>query len=186
MQIAFILYDDLTLLDFIGFYDPITRLRSMKFLPDLSWRTCATKAMVTDSFGLHIRVDQITPDLSEFDAIFIPGGLGSRPLQYDDEFIAWIKTARPVPWKISVCTGSLLLGAAGFLANKRATTHFDEYETLGSYCGEVIRERIVADGQIITGGAVATSLDLGLYICESWAGTAAAKAIQTRMNYYPK
>ncbi|PHN04898.1 thiamine biosynthesis protein ThiJ [Flavilitoribacter nigricans DSM 23189 = NBRC 102662] len=183
MQIAFILYDDLTLLDFIGFYDPVSRLRSMKFLPDLSWRLCATKAMVTDSFGMHLRVDQVTPDLAEFDAIFIPGGLGSRPLQYDDEFIAWIKTAETVPWKISVCTGSLLLGAAGFLEQKRATTHFDEYDTLGSYCGEVVRERIVADGQIITGGAVATSLDLGLYMCERWAGAEAARAIQTRMHY---
>lgn len=183
MQIAFLLYDDLTLLDFIGFYDPITRLRSMKFLPELSWRICATKAMITDSFGLHIRVDQVSPDLSEFDAIFVPGGLGSRPLQSDNDFIAWLQTAAPVPWKISVCTGSLLLGAAGFLKDKKATTHFDEYETLGNYCGEVIRERIVTDGQIITGGAVATSLDLGLYMCEQWAGQEAARAIQARMNY---
>jgi cyclohexyl-isocyanide hydratase len=157
----------------------------MKFLPDLSWRTCATKAMITDSFGLHIRVDQITPDLSEFDAIFIPGGLGSRALQKNDDFIAWLKTAQTVPWKISVCTGSLLLGAAGFLANKRATTHFDEYETLAPYCSEVVKERIVADGQLITGGAVATSLDLGLYICERWASADAARAIQTRMHYKP-
>ena len=183
MQIAFILYDDLTLLDFIGFYDPITRLRSMKFIPDLSWRLCATKAMITDSFGLHIRVDQITPDLSEFDAIFVPGGFGSRALQTDDNFINWLKTAEGVPWKISVCTGSLLLGAAGLLKNKRATTHFDEYETLGPYCSEVVQERIVADGQLITGGAVATSLDLGLYMCDKWAGADAAQAIKGRMNY---
>lgn len=183
MEIAYILYDNLTLLDFVGFYDPVTRLRSMKFLPDLSWRLCATKDTVIDSFGLHIRVDQVTPDLSEFDAIFIPGGLGSRSLQYDEAFIGWLQTAEKVPWKISVCTGSLLLGAAGFLKGKKATTHFDEYDTLGPYCETVVKERIVADGQLITGGAVAASLDLGLYMCSRWAGPEAAGAIQTRMHY---
>ena len=183
MQIAFILYDNLTLLDFIGFYDPITRLRSMKFIPELSWRTCATRAMITDSFGLHVRVDQVTPDLSEFDAIFVPGGFGSRALQRDDDFVAWLKTAAPVAWKISVCTGSLLLGAAGFLKNKRATTHFDEYDALAPYCGEVVQERIVTDGQLITGSAVASSLDLGLYMCEKWVDAEAAGAIRRRMNY---
>lgn len=183
MQIAYILYDDLTLLDFIGFYDPISRLRSMKYLPDLGWQLCATKAMITDSFGMHIRVDQITPDLSEFDVIYIPGGLGSRALQHDPAFISWLKTAEQVPWKISVCTGSLLLGAAGMLQNKRATTHFDEYDSLGAYCQTVVKDRIVADGQLITGGAVATALDLGLYICEQWAGPEAVQAIRKRMNY---
>ena len=183
MQIAYILYDDLTLLDFVGFYDPVSRLRSMKYIPELSWQLCAAKAMITDNFGMHIRTDQVMPDLSGFDAIFVPGGFGSRALQQDEDFVAWLKTADQVPWKLSVCTGSLLLGAAGMLQHKRATTHFDEYEALAPYCGPVVKERIVADGQLITGGAVATSLDLGLYMCERWAGPEAARAIRERMNY---
>ena len=183
MQIAFILYDDLTVLDFVGFFDPITRLRSMGYLPDLSWRLCAMKPMVTDRFGLHLRVDQVAPELGDFDAVFVPGGLGSRPLQTDAAFLEWLGTAAPVPWKISVCTGSLLLGAAGYLKGKRATTHFNEYATLAPSCGEVVQERIVQDGRLVTGGAVAAALDLGLYMCAQWAGEEAAAAIRERMNY---
>ena len=183
MQLAYILYDDITLLDFIGFYDPISRLRSMKFIPELSWQLCSTKAMIVDGFGLHMRMDQVAPDLSQFDAIYIPGGFGSRTLQKDEAFINWLKTAKNVPWKISVCTGSLLLGAAGMLNDKKATTHFDEYAALAPYCREVIEEELVSDGQVITGGAVASSLDLGLHLCKRWVDADAAEAIRKRMNY---
>lgn len=183
MKLAYILYDDITLLDFVGFYDPISRLKSMGIMPNLSWQLCATKPVIVDGFGMHIKVDQEMPDLAEFDAIYIPGGFGSRSLQQDDEFINWLKTAEDVKWKISVCTGSLLLGAAGMLEGKRATTHFDEYNELSNYCSNVVRERIVEDGHLITGGAVATALDLGLKICEKWAGTEAAEEIRIRMNY---
>ena len=182
-QIAYILYDGLTMLDFIGFYDPISRLRSMGYLPALVWDTCAFHSIVRDHFELSLHPDQVRNDLSVYDMIYVPGGFGTRKLLQDTAFLSWLAGASQVPWKVSVCTGSLLLGAAGMLQGKKATTHFDEYDQLKPYCSEVLRDRLVQDGQTITGGAVASALDLGLYICERLAGAEAREAIQSRMAY---
>lgn len=184
MKIAYILFDGITLLDFVGIYDPISRLKSMEYIPELSWDLCALNNPIQDSFGLKVQVDQVQNDLSVYDIIIVPGGFGTRPLQIDEDFLQWLKTAEKVTYKASICTGSLLLGAAGFLKDAKATTHFDEYETLQSYCKEVIKERIIADGNIITAGAVASSLDLGLFLCEKFAGKEARETIQEKMDYF--
>jgi cyclohexyl-isocyanide hydratase len=183
MRIAFILYNGITTLDFIGIYDPVSRLRSMGFLPELSWQLCALHPSIKDHFGLEITVDAIRPDLGGYDAIVIPGGFGSRVLQADGDFIEWLQTAGKDTLKVSICTGSLLLGAAGFLNGRKATTHFAEYQHLASYAKEVLQERIVEDGNVVTAGAVAASLDLGLYLCEKWAGKRAKDQIAKSMNY---
>jgi transcriptional regulator GlxA family with amidase domain len=183
MKIAYILYDGITYLDFIGIYDPISRLKSMKYIPDLSWDICSNKAQIEDCFGLKIVCDKVLNDLSDYDMIIIPGGFGTRQLQADAVYMSWLKTAELVPYKLSICTGSLLLGAAGFLKGKKATTHFDEYETLKPYCQKVLKKRIVEDGKVITAGAVSTSLDLGLYICEKLVGKEARETIRKRMDY---
>lgn len=116
MKIAFILFDGITMLDFIGIYDPITRLK--KFIPDLSIKTCGFHKSISDSFGLTVLVDKVKPDLSEFDVIIIPGGYGTRKLVSQRPFMEWIRTADSVPLKVSICTGSLILGAAVFLVGK--------------------------------------------------------------------
>lgn len=184
MKIAYIIFNGITWLDFIGIYDPITRLRSMNYLPDLTWDICSFTDAVTDTFGLSIKPDKIRNSLSGYDAVIIPGGLGTRALQFDDEFLNWIKTAEPTKFKISICTGSLILGAAGFLAGRKATTNYQEYDTLKKYCTEVIKDRIVDDNNIITAGAVSASIDMGLYLCEKWAGKKAEIEIRSRMDYH--
>nr|WP_315201608.1 DJ-1/PfpI family protein [uncultured Flavobacterium sp.] len=185
MRIAYILFDNITLLDFIGIYDPISRLKSMGYFPDLTWDICTySDKNITDNFGLEIVPAKTKNSLANYDAIIIPGGFGTRELQFDTEFIEWIKTASSVPYKISICTGSLLLGAAGYLTNKKATTNFQEYEALRPYCKKVINERIVEDGSVITAGAVSASIDLGLYLCEKWAGQNAKEAIRKKMDYH--
>ncbi|MFD0681923.1 MULTISPECIES: DJ-1/PfpI family protein [unclassified Paenibacillus] len=83
----------------------------------------------------------------------------------------------------SVCTGALLLGAAGFLSGKRATTNPPAYDILESYCEEVVRARIVRDGNVITGGEVATSIDLGLYLLEYITDAETVRKIQKSMDY---
>lgn len=183
MKAAFILFDGITLLDFIGVYDPLSRLRSQGHLPEFSWDTCAVNPSVSDSFGLALRVDKVKPDLSGYDLIVVPGGYGTRTLQTDADFISWLKTATGVPLKTSVCTGALLLGAVGFLEGHRATTHFGEYDNLAPYCAEVIREELVDDGAVITAGAVASSLTLGLYLCEKFVGPEKTKVIRRSMAY---
>jgi transcriptional regulator GlxA family with amidase domain len=184
MKIAFIIFDGITWLDFVGIYDPISRLKSMKYLPDLSWDICAFTEAVSDNFGLEMKPNKIKESLSNYDVIIIPGGFGTKKLIADNEFMDWIKTAKEVNFKISICTGSLILGAAGFLKNKFATTHFDECETLKQFCKEVKKERIVEDGNVITAGAVASSIDIGLYLCKKWAGQEAEIEIRKRMDYH--
>lgn len=183
MKAAYILFDGITLLDFIGIYDPLCRLQSQKHLPDFSWDLCALTPTIKDSFGLEMTMDLVTPDLSNYDIIIIPGGFGTRLLQHDPAFLKWLATAEPVPKKVSICTGALLLGAAGFLRGHRATTHFNEYDNLTPYCAEVLHDRIVDDGAVITAGAVASSLDLGLYLCQQLVGSEATEAIRRSMDY---
>jgi cyclohexyl-isocyanide hydratase len=183
MKIAYIIFDGITFLDLIGFYDPVSRLKSMGYFKDLEWEFCARKKMAADHFGLRMEATRIDEPLNEFDAIVIPGGYGTRQLIQDQEFLKWIQTASSARYKISICTGSLILGAAGFLQGRRATTHFAEYSTLRRYCGQVIEERIVEDGEIITAGAVSSGIDLGLFLCEKWCGPEAAATIRQRMDY---
>ena len=187
MKIAYILFDGITYLDFIGIYDPISRIQSKGFMDNISWDLCTHQDSeeISDSLGLTMKVDKIRPDLSAYDMIIIPGGLGTRKLQFDKGFNDWLRTAENVIYKASVCTGSLLLGSAGFLKERIATTHFNEYETLKPYCKTVIKERIVEDGNIITAGAVGTSLDLGLYICNKLVGAEKTEIIRKSMNYIP-
>lgn len=183
MKLAFIIFNGITWLDFFGVYDPIIRLKTMNYIPELTWEICSYTPTVTDNTHLQVVPDKIKTSLADYDAIIIPGGPGTRKLIDASDSLDWIKTAQKAKYKISVCTGSLVLGAAGFLKDKIATTHFDEYETLKQFCKEIRKERIVADGNTITAGAVASSIDLGLYLCKLWVGEDAEKEIRRRMDY---
>ncbi len=162
MRMAFVIYDGMTALDFIGAYDPLTRLNTMDLLPDVAWHVCATTTTVRDIGGLRFVPDLVGEPLTGYDLVFVPGGFGTRALMDDADFIAWIRTAAEAPLLASVCTGSLLLGAAGLLKDVRATTHPSAYEDLRPFCREVVQERIVDEGRIITGRGVTSSIDLGL------------------------
>ncbi|WP_458461822.1 DJ-1/PfpI family protein [Paenibacillus sp.] len=183
MKIAFVLFDGLTFLDFAGFYDVINRLNFFEQTKGTTWETCAMTDQVTDESGLTLKVDRVKPDLSEYDLVFIPGGMGTRKLRYDEAFVGWLRQAESVPLKISVCTGSLLLGAAGFLSGKKATTHPHVYDLLQPYVAEVIQKRIVKDGNVITAGGVATSIDLGIYVVGLLAGQEAAASVKLQIDY---
>ena len=185
MRIAYILFDGITLLDFIGFYDPIKNIKSLDYIEDLEWDLCAMQTSIQDSFGLEITIDKVMPDLSAYDMIVVPGGYGTRPLKFDEVFPKWLRTAQNVKYKVSICTGSLLLGAAGFLRDRKATTNFNEYETLKNHCNDMVHYRIVDDRNVITAGAVATSLDAGLYVCQKLIGPEKTEKIRMYMDYYP-
>ncbi|MNI31870.1 Isonitrile hydratase [compost metagenome] len=115
--------------------------------------------------------------------IFIPGGFSTRQFRYDHDFISWIQTAQDVEYKVSVCTGGLILGAAGFLKNKKATTNPSAYELLAPYCAEVIKDRFIRDGNVFTGGGVSASIDLGLYVVESFTNLEVVRQVQEKMDY---
>jgi transcriptional regulator GlxA family with amidase domain len=183
MKAAFVVFDRMTYLDFIGFYDPVTRLKSMKIIDDFEWRICSTTQHVVDDPGLRIEANAVGEPLDSNDMLFVPGGFGTRNLQHDRSFIDWLKTARSVPLKVSVCTGALLLGAAGFLRGRRATTHPSAYKELEPYCGVVVHERVVDEGDIITGGGPSSAIDLGLHLVQRLAGADARDRIATQMDY---
>ncbi|QYR23350.1 DJ-1/PfpI family protein [Paenibacillus sp. sptzw28] len=184
MKIAFVLFDGLTTLDFTGFFDPVTRLALYPAGKDLTWDICAKGEYVTDDRGVVIKVQKVDPDLSAYDMVFVPGGFATRALRNDRDFIAWLRTAEHTRYKVSVCTGALLLGAAGFLHHKTATTNAPAYELLAPYCKTIVTDhRIVEDGTTITAGGVSASLDLGLFVAELLSDTETARDIQKSMNY---
>ncbi|KOY16903.1 DJ-1/PfpI family protein [Paenibacillus xylanivorans] len=183
MKIAFVLFDGLTFLDFAGFYDVINRLNFFEQTKGTTWETCAMTDQVTDESGLTLKVDRVKPNLAEYDLIFVPGGMGTRKLRFDEAFVGWLRQAENVPLKVSVCTGSLLMGSAGFLTGKKATTHPNVYDLLEPYVAEVIQTRIVKDGNVITAGGVATSIDLGIYVVGLLAGQEAAANVKLQIDY---
>lgn len=180
MRIAFCVYDGMTMLDFVGAYDPLTRIDRMGFR-DIEWDVCAKTDSVLAN-RLELGVDQVEPDLGGYDLVFIPGGVPARELRNDESFISWLRTADADDYITSVCTGSLLLGEAGFLEGKRATTHPTAYDVLETYA-TVVDDRVVHDGNVITGRGVSSSLDLGLYLVSELTDEQTRAAIAEQMDY---
>ncbi len=184
-RVAFVAFEGTTLLDLVGPLDAVSRLRSMGF----------DATVVTDIVGAHNRtvwrgdgavlsVEKLRPALTDYDLVVVPGGLGARALAEDETVLAWLR-ARPShhAWA-SVCTGSLVLAAAGILTGRRATTHHSALDLLAAYEGvTVVRERVVHDGPVRTAAGVTAGLDLGVALT-AWLGDEpTARAISTQMEH---
>ena len=184
MKTAFIIFDQMTALDLIGVYDPLTRLKSMSFIPEFNWEICAVKSKVSDDKGLQFTPDKVAEPLSDYDMLVVPGGFGTRSLQHDKSFVDWLRSSDPVKLKTSVCTGALLLGSAGFLKGKQATTHPNAFNELRPYCAAVVMDqRVVDEGGVVTARGVTSSIDLGLHLVKRLAGSKARVAIAKQMDY---
>jgi transcriptional regulator GlxA family with amidase domain len=183
MKIAFVIYDGITLLDFAGVCDPLTRLKTMHFLEDLTWDICARKEKVRSTEGAVLVPGRVDNDLAEYDYVIIPGGDGIKDLMQDKAFLHWITVASDTTTVVAVCGGSLLLGAAGMLRMKKATTHPQLAGFLNNFAREVVPDRIVDEGTIITAGGVTSAIDLGLYLCGKIAGKEVREKIQHQMDY---
>ncbi len=183
LKIAYVMFDGMTTLDMAGVHEVLPWMLVLGAKPELSWDFCSNKELITDDRGLKFKIDQVWPDLSRYDAVFVTGGMPTRQLRHDAEFVSWLKTAREDAYKVSVCTGALLLGAAGFLQGKRATTNPSAYDLLAPYCAEVVRARCVTDGNVITGGAAATSIEVGLRFVEELTDPAFARQVGQKIDY---
>ncbi|ANE45594.1 thiamine biosynthesis protein ThiJ [Paenibacillus swuensis] len=183
MKMAFILFDDMTTLDFSGFHNAVTWLKKLDIVEDLSWDLCSTHKEVKDDRGMIITVDKVTPDLSEYNLIFTPGGVATRQLIHDKPFVDWLQTAQEVQYKVSVCTGALLLGAAGFTKEKTITSNPLALDLVKPYCKEVVKARVLRDGDLFTGGGITCSVDLGLFFIESIYSKETAQEVQRYMDY---
>ena len=183
-RLAFLAFPGMTMLDLVGAYDSLRRIAPMQIDPGVTCRVIGTKQTIEDETGLTLVPDGVYEDLKQFDLLYAPGGLGTRRLMHDERFIDYLKgwpSNRPL---VSVCTGALLLGAAGQLKGKRATTHHLAYELLEPWCKEVVTDqRIVVDGNVITGGGVSSALDLGLYLVDWLWGEEARERVADTMEY---
>lgn len=178
-SIAIFVFPRVTTLDFVGVYDALRRV------PDVQVRFIGTEARIVDEGGLTFEAEP-WPSLEGLELLIVPGGHGSRPLEDDARCIAYLRgwgRQKPIA---SVCTGALLLGRAGHLEGLRATTHFGSFDRLAPFCAEVVRhERVVDAGRVVTAGAVASSLDLGLHLVKKHWGDEEAARIARAMHVRP-
>lgn len=180
-DIAFVVYDEMTALDMVGAFDAVTRLGTMD-IAEVDWDVLARTPQATATGDLQFIPTAVGTPPAEYDVVVVPGGTGTRALVEDDATVDWIATAADCDLVTSVCTGSLLLGAAGLLDGRRATTHPSAYDHLAEYC-TVVEERVVRDGDRITARGVSSSIDLGLELVELLADVEARERIRERMDY---
>jgi transcriptional regulator GlxA family with amidase domain len=188
MKIAFILFPDFEELDFVGPYEVMAM--AAKYV-DTSWEVYSVAATpVVRAFqGLRVNADYTFDEAPAPDIICIPGGFGTRPLMNDETILGYIKrTGANAEYVTSVCTGALLLKAAGFLEGKRATTHWgakQELRDLGGDTQIADEGRWVHDGNVITAAGVSAGIDMALYLLGVLKGPEEARKVQNFMEYHP-
>jgi transcriptional regulator GlxA family with amidase domain len=183
MPIAILIFDGLTALDAIGPYEVLSRLpgAELRFVAKQPGPKC------TDTGALGVEADLAIADLPSPDVVLVPGGKGNRPLMRDSEVLDWLRVAHESStWTTSVCTGALVLGAAGILDGKRATTHWAFLDRLSELGAEPITERVVEDGKVITAAGVSAGIDMALTLAARIAGNEVAQAIQLGIEYDPQ
>ena len=182
-RFGFVAFKGMTLLDLVGIHDPISRIAKMKFDPTTTCEIIAGhEGDLWLEDGARLSAARIRPPLYEFDVLVVPGGLGTRELETDRKFIDWLRTFPENRLAVSVCTGSLLLGAAGRLVGKRATTHYTSMDRLADHGATPTSERVVDEGSVITGGGVTSALDVGLHVVREIAGEEIASKIARQME----
>lgn len=184
MQIAIGLYEGFTALDVIGPYQVFTNV------PGTDVVLCAEQAgIVRDDNGLlRVDVEHSFDDVPTPDVLLVGGSVVTRKLAHTGvPIVEWIRAAhRTTTYTTSVCTGSLLLGAAGVLDGLRATSHWIAYEHLGQFGAEATEERVVWEGKVITGAGVSAGIDLALSLVGRMHGDEVAQAIQLGIEYDPQ
>jgi transcriptional regulator GlxA family with amidase domain len=183
MNIAIVLYDRLTALDAIGPYEVLSRLPGA----DLSFVAAEPGPIVTDNRMLTLMAERELGDVPAPDIVLVPGGPGEVAQRAGSPVLDWLRSVHDTTtWTTSVCTGSLVLGAAGLLDGRRATSHWLAMEQLRELGAEPVSERIVFDGKIVTAAGVSAGIDMALALAERIAGRQVAEAIQLGIEYDPQ
>jgi putative intracellular protease/amidase len=183
MEIAILIFDRLTALDAVGPYEVLSRL------PGAEVRFVAEEPgpKRTETGMLSLVADDALADVTEPEILVVPGGFGTRPLMEHAPVLDWIRSVHErSTWTTSVCTGSLLLGAAGILEGLKATTHWLELERLRELGAEPTAERVVEQGKVITAAGVSSGIDMALRLAAHVAGDDIAQAIQLGIEYDPQ
>jgi transcriptional regulator GlxA family with amidase domain len=183
MQVAIPLYDRFTALDAVGPYEVLSRLPGA----EVRFLGFEEGPVRTENSQLALHADAALEELPEPDIVCVPGGLGTRALLGEERILDWIRHAHEhSQWTTSVCTGSLLLGAAGILEGLEATTHWLETETLEKFGARPVEKRVVEQGKVITAAGVSAGIDMAITLVARIAGDDVAKAIQLGIEYDPQ
>ena len=183
MEIAIPLFEKFTALDAVGPYQVLSALpgAQVRFLgPE-------TGPIRTDNEMLALVADGRWEDSPAPDVLVVPGGMGTRALLEDDRLLAWVRSVHETArYTTSVCTGSLVLAAAGLLEDTDATCHWLEMDLLGSLGANPTSQRVVERGKVITSAGVSSGIDMALRLAELLAGPEVAQAIQLAIEYDPQ
>jgi cyclohexyl-isocyanide hydratase len=180
-RIGFLVFPDITQLDMTGPQQVMSRIPGAELR--LVWKT---REPVRSESGLVLTPDATYADCPQLDLVCVPGGPGMNALLTDAETLDFLRRqAKGARYVTSVCTGSLVLGAAGLLKGKRAATHWAAMGDLPRFGAIPVEERVVTDGNIITGGGVTAGIDFGLRVAAEVAGADVAKSIQLMIEYNP-
>ena len=183
MDIAIPLFDGITALDAIGPYEVLSRLPGarVRFVAE----TPGPKR--TDNKQLTLMADEPLSAVPRPEIIMVPGGFGTRRLMTPNPLLDWIRTAHETSqWTTSVCTGSLLLGAAGLLKGLEATTHWAAMDDLAALGARPTHQRVVFQGKIVTAAGVSSGIDMALTLAARIAGDEYAQTIQLGIEYDPE
>jgi transcriptional regulator GlxA family with amidase domain len=183
MDIAIPIFDAITALDAIGPYEVLSRL------PGARVRFVAIKPgpYRTDNKMLTLMADEPLSAVPHPEILMVPGGFGTRPLMTPNPLLDWIRRAHETSqWTTSVCTGSLLLAAAGILEGLEATTHWMSLDQLAEYGARPTLQRVVIQGKIVTAAGVSSGIDMALTLAARIAGDEVAQAIQLGIEYDPQ
>ena len=183
MRVGILLFDGVEELDFVGIWEVLRKAKHLHPALKLSVITRASKESIQCALGLTVLAHEVKRDLSDLDLLIVPGGPGRKDVIADRgllQKIAEFGRAKPVA---SICTGALILQSAGLLSGRRATTHFLSRQELTE--ADVVTDRVVVDGRVITAGGVSASIDLGLKILEMNFGAELAEEVAARIEYTP-
>ncbi|WP_260981279.1 DJ-1/PfpI family protein [Curtobacterium pusillum] len=182
VRIAFLLFPDLTQLDLTGPAQVLTRVPGARVE-----YVAATLDPVPSDCGLALVPTTTIADASPADVLVVPGGDGAFDAMLDPEVIGFVRReADRATWVTSVCTGAFVLGAAGLLAGKRATTHWASKPMLAAFGAQPVDDRVVDDGSVVTAAGVSAGIDMALWLAAELAGQPAAEAIQLQIEYDPQ
>ncbi|TMA36156.1 MAG: DJ-1/PfpI family protein [Deltaproteobacteria bacterium] len=182
MRIAIFLYDGMTALDAIGPYDVLRQLPGAEVV--FVGNTAGVKR--TEEQPLGLVADRGLGEVPAADVLVVPGGFGQERVMREARTLEWLRTIHTTTqWTTSVCTGSLILAAAGLLRGLRATTHWAFLEQLREFGAEPVAERVVEQGKIITAAGVSAGIDMALRLVARVGGDDLARGIQLGIEYDP-
>ena len=183
MNTAILLYDRFTALDAIGPYEVLSRLPGAK----VTFVAAERGPVITDNGMLTIAAERSIDEVPNPEIVLVPGGPGEVAERAGGPALEWLRRAHETSeWTTSVCTGSLILAAAGLLEGKRATSHWLALDTLRELGAEPVSERVVFDGKIVTAAGVSAGIDMALAFAARVAGEQVAQAIQLGIEYDPQ